>query len=502
MSDNVAPPINNLPVEILLKMFAIRRTDSVEDATDRGTSWLRQIMHVCKFWRSIARNDPTLWCVITSRVPREWQFLHLEHSLTLPLRLHWNYNSPQQGSGLSPSIFQHLRRVRELHIQFSEAPSLHVLMTRPAPQLETLEINYDGLWRINAAQFAPQPRIRIPDNLFFSQSPRLRILRVGKRVRVELSSTLLSTHLEELHDTSDGKSITSSLRELQMVPNLLVLEWSLSKRAIPLGERLAHLQTVTLSRLRMLRVLLRDRESLSAALHFFKYVKAPSLEHIQIILYAVPSPTTDVDLFIEFPPLLKAFICQLEAQGPLRSATVCLSQASELNIRCWHEDILENCDGSNPLPACLSWHSWVYYNPDSTNNSLQIQDIQSSFTLSIPCIPLGNVTTLTLGIRTNCIPPSEWEATLSSMHAVETFRLLPKMDSLHILSQTIPSVPPSEGTYLFPSLKKLIIPADEVEDCDEELDGWSEPQALLAAVVKARHVAGRPLLVIIDQCLK
>ncbi|KAI0309662.1 hypothetical protein OF83DRAFT_1288503, partial [Amylostereum chailletii] len=77
-----SPPIAQLPVEMLLHIFALlihKRTPSLPDDTSLILS------HVCRHWRAVAIGFDALWTTISTSNKPEWTTLSLERSRSAPL---------------------------------------------------------------------------------------------------------------------------------------------------------------------------------------------------------------------------------------------------------------------------------------------------------------------------------------------------------------------------------------------------------------------------------
>ncbi|KAI0354550.1 hypothetical protein OH77DRAFT_1437538 [Trametes cingulata] len=182
-----APPlINRLPVEILLQIF--QRSYALLDYEP----WYR-LLWVCRFWRGLVQNCPSLWGTITLKKNFKQDFLEasLRFSGAVPLDLTVRGTSSARNLALVEALLPHLARIRSLHVQEMgdvKNEALKTLLHEKMPMLEELSANFKtktrplGPYPIDEAMLLPglhDPEEPFVWHLSPEQFPRLRCLSLG-----------------------------------------------------------------------------------------------------------------------------------------------------------------------------------------------------------------------------------------------------------------------------------------------------------------------------------
>ncbi|KAI0631335.1 hypothetical protein C8Q77DRAFT_1132819 [Trametes polyzona] len=177
------------------------------------------LMLVCREWRSLVVNSPTLWRCISASRDISWLSLRLSRSRECPLDVH--FFSP---GGMDPRaaalILGHAKRIRSLTVRPSACPEHQVAMLAPffersLPALEALElpplrgfnsgVETNDLWSTTTYGLprivAPRLRSLVLECMTFTnpQAFRWRALRVLKLTDTELfRNTAPASALAEL----------------------------------------------------------------------------------------------------------------------------------------------------------------------------------------------------------------------------------------------------------------------------------------------------------------
>ena len=149
--------IHRLPTETLEAIFVQRAHDYFREATGRpiptAPSWVN-VSYVCRHWRNIALNCPTLWTYLFVTSPR-WTEELLARSKQASLKLAADlrdWYEKHQGSRSVEEVMNHSERIQDLrlHIPMGDYDVLSKLpSTLRAPRLEHLELSaslYHRVW--------------------------------------------------------------------------------------------------------------------------------------------------------------------------------------------------------------------------------------------------------------------------------------------------------------------------------------------------------------------
>ncbi|KZV70353.1 hypothetical protein PENSPDRAFT_752671 [Peniophora sp. CONT] len=196
-----------LPPEVLAHVFSYLITlDSTDllmknDPYRRRTFGCVSVTHVCRRWRSIATNQPSLWTHISPHMGRPWE-VFLERAKGYPLAV----KGILGGVGISTSerirsILDRQRQLQELSITCIRHPDLEEIvagLTGPLPLLQTL-----SLYASTASIHDTRPQLH--SDLLSHFAPELR--------RLDLTSIAFpwgcgSANLTYFHYTHVGRRLT------------------------------------------------------------------------------------------------------------------------------------------------------------------------------------------------------------------------------------------------------------------------------------------------------
>lgn len=158
-----APQNNRLLPEILIAIFdhvLKQKLDPPKDHPSRFAPDLVSVTHVCSFWRRVAINAPHLWNRITVANSEAAEVFLKRSGNLVPL----NVDLRPMHLDILEAVLLHAHRFR----RFSLSPSQYSIydpfksLTKPAPLLESLDINFPTDFR--------------PHILFDGQLSRLREL--------------------------------------------------------------------------------------------------------------------------------------------------------------------------------------------------------------------------------------------------------------------------------------------------------------------------------------
>ncbi|KAH9915593.1 uncharacterized protein BXZ73DRAFT_81318 [Epithele typhae] len=100
------PPINRLPIELLLRVFAacFQPARPVNDEPKRTHRRRKVLLLVCRAWRDVIEAAPDLWTFITPHMPARLFKLVLSRSKHATLDISFYRESYHYNSGLSPDL--------------------------------------------------------------------------------------------------------------------------------------------------------------------------------------------------------------------------------------------------------------------------------------------------------------------------------------------------------------------------------------------------------------
>ncbi|KAJ8084901.1 hypothetical protein PM082_003678 [Marasmius tenuissimus] len=268
---NLRVPICRLPVEILGRILTSSGTDTFPTSRPKYPS----AMSVCRLWRAVAMNTPTMWSKPNFCWPK-WVRETMKYSKSIPLDIQWtsSYSVPEQRQlDVLFEVVEECSRVASLDFISRSAPDLTTLlskMVRPAPHVHfiRLETLYEHDFFV------------IPDNFLGKDAPRLTHFQIrgcsvpwgspilrnlttlsigrarfdGRSPSLEdVSETLQAAPMLETVDLSDFLPLAASTslpRDTKIdLPRLKCLH--LSSRAIVVATLLHHMSFPTSASIRM-----------------------------------------------------------------------------------------------------------------------------------------------------------------------------------------------------------------------------------------------------------
>ncbi|KAG1769509.1 hypothetical protein EV702DRAFT_1282027 [Suillus placidus] len=283
-------PVSRLPDEILLMVFKdieeekrLDGYDSDDDETDDRVGDAPAclvVTHVCRHWRKIALECPTLWTLIRSTPPL-WLDVVLERSQKAPLVVSYTAFSISVLEDCMDKVLLHLPRIKHLELRVSEYEVAHVmdlLSSQPAPMLEKFKFFlYNSL----------PTTVSTPNTIFQGQAPLLRHLDVFISDRIW--SSCIFGGLRTLRVVRP--SLPDLLSALRCMPTLeqLSLVYGLSRSVQPIP-----FNKVPLARLKSITV---DGISLQNAVSLLAHLALPVDIKIALQLSPITGPHTFADLF-------------------------------------------------------------------------------------------------------------------------------------------------------------------------------------------------------------
>ncbi|KAG1781079.1 hypothetical protein EV702DRAFT_692409 [Suillus placidus] len=284
-------PVSRLPDEILLMVFEHIEEDkrlngSDSDDDDKSTSDVigdpsacLVVTHVCRHWRKVALECPTLWTFISSPSP-PWLDVMLERSQKAPLVVIYSAFTISLEDSME-KVHLHLPRIKHLELSTFSYEADHVmdlLSSQPAPMLETFKFKiYSSI---------PTPAFT-SNTIFQGQAPLLRHLEVDYCDRIWSSC------------------IFDGLRTLR-VGRTLLLDLLSALRCMPALERLTLLSGLSTSDqpilfnkvpLARLKSIALDGISLQNAVSLLAHLALPIDVKIALQLSPITGPHTFADLF-------------------------------------------------------------------------------------------------------------------------------------------------------------------------------------------------------------
>ncbi|KAF5350233.1 hypothetical protein D9758_007815 [Tetrapyrgos nigripes] len=274
---NTFAPINQLPAEILCKIFMLCITPNEHYArTYRDSlrwSWIK-VSHICQYWRSVALSCPSLWSRPDFLKPA-WvpQMLQRSKMALLTVVLTDNWITPKSLDSIIAAL-QHLDRTRELTLSMSREHFEKLLpgINQAAPYLQTLSLD------ASFANYRKEPGVSLPEDFMKGDTPRLSRLELKDCYLPWESSLLKNLTFLKLHHLSTTPS--PSLRQLMEILNRMpALELLDLKNVLPTDSTIVPSLYVTLPRLRMIRL---DGEAAGCA-NVLNHLSFPSTAAMQLL---------------------------------------------------------------------------------------------------------------------------------------------------------------------------------------------------------------------------
>ncbi|KAG8992886.1 hypothetical protein FRB94_011211 [Tulasnella sp. JGI-2019a] len=147
---NTYLPISRLPNDLLVKIFALasemeyRFMVSGHHGPGEVTT-LARLVRVCREWRRIMDNTPSLWAYLSSSYPLPANFECLARSNQAPLHISFNYRwlKYEGGRELYTKIFEEVHRWKTVKLHNVTIEALNKLENWAAPLLETLDVQWN-----------------------------------------------------------------------------------------------------------------------------------------------------------------------------------------------------------------------------------------------------------------------------------------------------------------------------------------------------------------------
>ncbi|KAF8555580.1 hypothetical protein OG21DRAFT_1507596 [Imleria badia] len=137
--------IFRLPTEILATIFILCARDyHTKDYILSQPTWLN-LSYVCRHWREVALNCPTLWAYV-STMPHRWteEFLDRSKKALLKIRVKLPYaNHVSRWLNSVEKVMHHVERIQELSLDLPDTHSDKLLLklSSRAPRLQNLKIS-------------------------------------------------------------------------------------------------------------------------------------------------------------------------------------------------------------------------------------------------------------------------------------------------------------------------------------------------------------------------
>ncbi|TFY65541.1 hypothetical protein EVG20_g5545 [Dentipellis fragilis] len=262
---NALAPISYLPPEIMSCIFSILLEAFAGDAsallheTDNGPSrgqiqmrWV-VVTHVCRQWRHMAINTPSLWCHLPLDIGRHWMEAVVERAKPVPLRL--TLNTARKVVKPSLCIPQRLRNIRTITImaEMYQMAKLLSNLTKPAPALETA-----FLCGACEEESVLPLIVPTPDNLFCGETPNLRTLSFdGCTIPAPIRMSQAAAFAKKRTVRTRRDDLVPSMEQLlDILDRMLMLRSLVLRRCLPLHQAYSHdvppPRTVSLPNLTML----------------------------------------------------------------------------------------------------------------------------------------------------------------------------------------------------------------------------------------------------------
>ncbi|KAG2036935.1 hypothetical protein BDR03DRAFT_1092245 [Suillus americanus] len=275
---NGLAPISGLPNEILTVIFEYLEEEERLDGYDsEDIPACVTVTHVCRHWRNVALECPTLWRFISFYSPF-WLDVMLERSKEIPLVV--KYSTPMPLDDCLEKVLSHLPRIEYLEFRSwscDVGQVMDLLSSQPAPMLKTFKF-----WARDAA-FLPTGPISGP--IFQGQVPLLRDVEVDY---CDLSWSLCTFGgLRTLR--VEGTRLPDLLSALRCMPALE----QLTLDSIECNETM-HFDEVPLARLKHIKLY---ATSFRTAIPVFAHLALPVDVKISLRLFSIRGPKTFSDLF-------------------------------------------------------------------------------------------------------------------------------------------------------------------------------------------------------------
>ncbi|KAG2344039.1 hypothetical protein BDR05DRAFT_1059298 [Suillus weaverae] len=287
---NSRVPVSRLPDEILLMVFNHIEEEKRLDGYDSDDSLMIDdigdapaclvVTHVCRYWRKVALECPTLWTLIRCTPPL-WLDVMLERSQKAPLVVSYSAFAIAVLEDCMDKVLLHLPRIKHLELRVSEYEIAHVmdlLSSQPAPILENFKFFLYSSLPIT---------LSTPNPIFQGQAPLLRHLDVFISDRIW--SSCIFGGVRTLRVVRP--SLPDLLAALRCMPALeqLTLLYGLARSVQPIPfdkVPLARLKSMALSGI-----------SLQNTVSLLAHLALPIDVKIALQLSPITGPRTFADLF-------------------------------------------------------------------------------------------------------------------------------------------------------------------------------------------------------------
>lgn len=443
-------PIHQLPNEILEEIFQISVSMKVWNSyhyiiiTTPSIAWVK-LTHVCHRWRRVALGCPRLWSEFSDRISKRWAEAFMTRSLPRPIdpTVYFDYEK----KAVPEMVLAQSARIRNLDISGDARVVgwfINSLANPPIPQLAELTVSYPSSWWPSA--------VSVPAALIAS-AVCLRTLRLGNGVWVGDLSKIMAPGLQEVA-LADFR--ISELKEMLCnhphVRNASFLRVRPSMTHHTTSSELAN-------KFNSLRALIVTFPEPHTGVDFFRSLDVTSFLSLHVGI-DVRTSIKDVDssmaLIAESWKARPAPILSLQVSHYINTQV----SRSVLKYAGWSETGKGMADFTDSRSVEPMTHNdgiaLVYYTP------FRNKDISLNLCLSIGRhLDLSHVTTLTIWLE-NC----RWSKSLTWLTVFRSFvhvehLVFYDVRSVAFFLDATPPVDQSDGlhtsTFLFPSLKKLVV---------------------------------------------
>ncbi|KAG1861705.1 hypothetical protein F4604DRAFT_1787914 [Suillus subluteus] len=290
---NTLASVFSLPPEILVMIFTYTAEDAnfniyadiIPRSTGTPTSMI--VTHVCRHWRQVALECPSLWTFI-DHLPVPWIAIMLERSKEAALVVKYSIPPTLECYIVGPlvQLLSQLPRIEVLKLHTYSNVVHHVfdcLSSQPAPLLQ--QFRYDVLGSY-------EPVTTVSETIFQGHAPLLRSVELDGCIFILTSRTFSGLQTLDLKQY-DPPHLTLSqiLSALRRMPDLELLALRLLRR-ISVDTEL--FDQVPLTRLRNLAL---DGCQIQNAVSLFSHLVLPVDVKIALSLTEIESPQSLSDLF-------------------------------------------------------------------------------------------------------------------------------------------------------------------------------------------------------------
>ncbi|KAI3621800.1 hypothetical protein WG66_015977 [Moniliophthora roreri] len=443
---NTLIPISRLPNELLARILAF----CVSTLSSYRSQCLG-VTHVCRHWRSVALNSPSVWTAPKFDKPTLARHM-LERARSAPLSI--SYNQPQydfrsQATNLLVETLEQMTRIADIQLAVNHQTFQRMLpnFRRRAPLLQSFEMNSTN------TQGDHDVRV-LPDGFLGGHAPLLTSLKFSKLdVRIPWASSALNNltslivYVPKRRGERGRPSLEQILIALGRMTNLEVLEleeWPTSVDSFPPS-------IVHLPRLRQFTL----RFPLSACIILLNHLILPNSTQTRITCAA--EGAQDCEPF--FPCLSRIFSAEASIDGAETMIRTLLVQKDSgvqnqgcFSLSIWDSGELDSKSFEFSNSTILGW-----YSPPATSrfeicgNNAAINDSHFSYRV-LQALSLMHLRKLHLG----CDAPEQLFRYLASLPHFHTLYI--QGESAHVLAAMLIQKPaPKPAPAPFPSLHTVIL---------------------------------------------